>query len=667
METSTHQETGLGGNDEHGRPVKLKRTLNCEGGDHDDAAANNASNDDASTLPPEVWATVMNYLDYQSVLSCAATSKTILHDAMPLVTTLHIDKSSQLNALASRFRDVREINIFSLLRQENANIKVDCNTVMKTTLFLSRFSKLEKVFLGGRDSSGETIGYGEPGHIWDDVQDKKLVMNLMDQLSKAFQCNFLPKSLLVLGLRCPRCYHGAQGNSTCPSCQLACKNWPLEHVINFNNEGSSQWTKREFACCRPNCLDVCLTRDQIESIIETRSGGHDLLHSESRLLYLLGQGSRYDIYSDDGTLFYYVEFFAEDYDDMERAIKVADLDVKELTREDVSKALMRSFASKDDPDWIPPKSQCYLGRDILRYLKKCLKLPIYEEDWLDELVTNKQNLPQIIKVLKVERSGNIMIQVDCLFLLSQLLVDVPTIQQAIDMGILPLLVDFLNPQNKLVIMVNAAKAVYKICIYGTVAHAQALMETGVIPKLVHHLSLADEVVAQNIALALASLASKSTFCRDAALRAEIMPPLLRLLKSSNQLSTMQTVSEVIATLCQGDPKPDFALVEPCLEPLSHLLLSDDEMVLKNSCSALGIFCCSSEYAIGVGIYPRLVQLLGHSSEEVQDDALKTIRCLVGRDKTLIQPLISNEVLSSLMSFMSSCLAQTQIFSFQQVG
>mmetsp|Transcript_31281 Transcript_31281/g.65902 ORF Transcript_31281/g.65902 Transcript_31281/m.65902 type:complete len:367 (+) Transcript_31281:211-1311(+) len=361
METSTHQETGLGGNDEHGRPVKLKRTLNCEGGDHDDAAANNASNDDASTLPPEVWATVMNYLDYQSVLSCAATSKTILHDAMPLVTTLHIDKSSQLNALASRFRDVREINIFSLLRQENANIKVDCNTVMKTTLFLSRFSKLEKVFLGGRDSSGETIGYGEPGHIWDDVQDKKLVMNLMDQLSKAFQCNFLPKSLLVLGLRCPRCYHGAQGNSTCPSCQLACKNWPLEHVINFNNEGSSQWTKREFACCRPNCLDVCLTRDQIESIIEARPGGHELLRSESRLLDLLGQGKLHEIHSDEGTPFYVVQFFTEDFDYMERYIKVADLDMNELAREDVAKALMRSFA-KDDLDRIPPKSRCYLGR-----------------------------------------------------------------------------------------------------------------------------------------------------------------------------------------------------------------------------------------------------------------------------------------------------------------
>jgi len=203
--------------------------------------------------------------------------------------------------------------------------------------------------------------------------------------------------------------------------------------------------------------------------------------------------------------------------------------------------------------------------------------------------------------------------------------------------------------------------VAKVSTNGTVAHAQALTEAGVIPKLVHLLSLADKVLVQkdkflalNAALALGRLADKSPCFRDTVLRAEIMPPLLRLLKLSNESSViMIVVSWVIATLCAGDPKPDFSLVKPCLEPLSHLLLSDDEMVLKNSCSALGIFCCSSEYAIDVGIYPRLVQILGHSSEEVQDYALKTISCLVERDRTLLQHMISNEVLPGLITSMSS--------------
>ena len=54
-------------------------------------------------LPPDVWGMVMNYLDFGSLLSCSAASKTMLNDAMPLVTSLHIDKASQMNSvLAAR-------------------------------------------------------------------------------------------------------------------------------------------------------------------------------------------------------------------------------------------------------------------------------------------------------------------------------------------------------------------------------------------------------------------------------------------------------------------------------------------------------------------------------------------------------------------------------------
>ena len=89
------------------------------------AVVHHASNDGASldeestiALPPEAWAMVLDHLDYQSVLSCAATSRAMLHDAMPLVKMLHIDRTVGMNAaLASRFRDVRVINLYWLLRQ----------------------------------------------------------------------------------------------------------------------------------------------------------------------------------------------------------------------------------------------------------------------------------------------------------------------------------------------------------------------------------------------------------------------------------------------------------------------------------------------------------------------------------------------------------------------
>jgi len=68
-------------------------------------------------LSPDIWALVMDFLPYESVLQTAVVSKSMLHEVMPLLTMLHINKSSQLYAgsIASRYRDVRDIYIYSLV------------------------------------------------------------------------------------------------------------------------------------------------------------------------------------------------------------------------------------------------------------------------------------------------------------------------------------------------------------------------------------------------------------------------------------------------------------------------------------------------------------------------------------------------------------------------
>ena len=242
------------------RPMKRQRTV--AGVDTADAPTNdedhskltchvNGNNNQLTntTLPPECWAGIMNYLDYDSVLSCAATSKIILRDAMPLVTSLHIDKSSQLNGLNVRFRDVQVLNVLSLVHvqeEDNRNImKVDGNTVMSIVPFLLHFKKLKRAFLGGRDRDGDIVGFHEHNCLYSN-KDEQLIGNLMDQISNAFQRNFLPTDMLVLGLRCPK--SNIQGTSRCQHCQLACKTWPIQHTINFENKGSSRRMKETFGC-----------------------------------------------------------------------------------------------------------------------------------------------------------------------------------------------------------------------------------------------------------------------------------------------------------------------------------------------------------------------------------------------------------------------------------
>ena len=122
----------------------------------------NTSNELYKQIPSEIFATnILNYLDYQSILSLSATCKHILHNIIPLITTLHINKSIQMNGLIvqrRRFRDVKSINIYSLLKErpeedfdDDVNtgrvIKyydIDSDTVMRFIPFISQFPRVQR-------------------------------------------------------------------------------------------------------------------------------------------------------------------------------------------------------------------------------------------------------------------------------------------------------------------------------------------------------------------------------------------------------------------------------------------------------------------------------------------------------------------------------------------
>ena len=69
----------------------------------------------------------------------------MLHDVIPRLSKLHIDKSSEMNLnVTARFRDIREIHINSLV------ISAGLKTKIRLVPFLSRFDKVERVFFGGK-------------------------------------------------------------------------------------------------------------------------------------------------------------------------------------------------------------------------------------------------------------------------------------------------------------------------------------------------------------------------------------------------------------------------------------------------------------------------------------------------------------------------------------
>ena len=276
------------------------------------------------------------------------------------------------------------------------------DAVIRVVPFLSAFPNLQRVFFGGRWIDGEIAtfsAHGSHGMIRNEYEEESSnIHTLMDNISGSFQsAGGLLKSVQVMGLRCPHSVkNGNDDNeSECKVCIRACKSFPLDQVINFDNEGSSDGFEGLFRCKKTHCLDVCLSRSVIESIVEERPGGRDILRSNARLLHLLGKGSMSEIRSDDGESLFIVRYTVKEKAELKRVIEYAELDAKNICGEDVTKAIWCSF-TKGDGRKVPPKSQCYLSRSSLKLLIDEMGLPIGKEDFGLE-AARVENLPQIIK------------------------------------------------------------------------------------------------------------------------------------------------------------------------------------------------------------------------------------------------------------------------------
>ena len=620
---------------------------------------------------------MLEYLDYQTVLSCALTSKIFLHDAMPLVKTLHIDTALQMNIpLTSRFRDVQHINLYSLLKgravdeededNDEELLSVNYEAVLRVVPFLSAFPNLSRVFIGGRKNDGDIVSFSsnDEFEFWDAEEDPTKAQTLIDLVSGSFASSGgLLKNVQVMGLRCPYSNeeNDDENESECEVCSRACRSFPLDQVINFDNEGSSAGLDSLFSCNRTPCIDVCLSRSVIESIVEERPGGKDLLRSNARLLHLLGNGERHEIRSDRGESLFIVKFATEEKAELERVIEYAELDTKKISSEDVTKAIWSSF-SKGDGCKVPPKKQCYLSRGSLNFLIDELGLPIDKEDFGLE-AARTENLPQIAKGVMVDDP----IQPACLNMLGLVLEKVgagtsTTIQKVVDLGVVPALVELLADEKEKVNMKKHATLIIKqIVLKGSDENAQKLVDAGVLPQLVLQICHANEYLSRESVLVLGHVATKSVSIRDAVLEEGALAALLERsfgVRISSKRSS--TAIKTLESLLFMEPVPnldDYEVGLDCPSLSSALSSYGIEEAAKFACTALSYICRTpskhQKVFTDAELFPSLMEMMSYLSPEVQEPALETMRYLIRQDRSLIQDVIDEDRFSSLVSCLLS--------------
>lgn len=235
----------------------------------------------------------------------------------------------------------------------------------------------------------------------------------------------------------------------------------------------------------------------------------------------------------------------------------------------------------------------------------------------------------------------------------------PPIQQVIESGILPRLIDFLKRTENHGLQFEASWALTNVA-SGTTEHTRQIIEHGAVPIFVKLLESPSDDVREQAVWALGNIAGDSPECRNLVLEAGVLDPLLALCNQNSKLTLLRNATWALSNICRGKPLPPFQAVQAALPVLSALLFLKDESVLTDACWAFSYISDDSgpqneqiAEVIKCGAVPRLCHLLSHKNNNVKHPALRTIGNIVTGDDLQTQVVINNGALPRLLQLLTN--------------
>uniref|UniRef100_A0A8C0F5D7 Importin subunit alpha n=1 Tax=Bubo bubo TaxID=30461 RepID=A0A8C0F5D7_BUBBB len=224
----------------------------------------------------------------------------------------------------------------------------------------------------------------------------------------------------------------------------------------------------------------------------------------------------------------------------------------------------------------------------------------------------------------------------------------PPINQIIELGIIPRLVEFLTRADNASLQFEAAWALTNIA-SGTSNHTKAVVEGGAIEAFISLLSSPHMHISEQSVWALGNIAGDGPLYRDALINCNVIPPLLALV---SPVGFLRNITWTLSNLCRNkNPYPPLDAVRKMLPVLICLMEHEDKDIISDSCWAVSYLTDGSndriQIVVDTGILKRLVELMASPELIVMTPALRAIGNVVTGTDEQTQAAIDAGVLAVL--------------------